>query len=66
MLDRYAEHFDVLAHDQRGLGETEVPPGPYEMTDYAADAAALLDAVGRGSCRWSVPASVAWSRSSSR
>jgi pimeloyl-ACP methyl ester carboxylesterase len=51
MLDRYAEHFEVLAHDQRGLGETEIPPGPYEMVDYATDAAALLDAVGWDSCR---------------
>jgi pimeloyl-ACP methyl ester carboxylesterase len=50
-IDRYAAHFDVLAHDQRGLGRTEIPPGPYEMADYAADVAALLDAVGWDSCR---------------
>jgi pimeloyl-ACP methyl ester carboxylesterase len=41
----------VVAHDQRGLGQTEIPPGPYEMADYAADAAALLDALGWDSCR---------------
>jgi pimeloyl-ACP methyl ester carboxylesterase len=51
MLDNYARHFEVLAHDQRGLGETEIPPGPYEMADYADDAAALLDAVGWDTCR---------------
>jgi pimeloyl-ACP methyl ester carboxylesterase len=51
MLDNYAKQFDVLAHDQRGLGDTEIPPGPYEMADYAADIAALLDAVGWDSCR---------------
>jgi pimeloyl-ACP methyl ester carboxylesterase len=51
MLDNYAKQFDVLAHDQRGLGDTEIPPGPYEMADYAADIAALLDAVGWESCR---------------
>ena len=51
MLDPYAACFDVVAHDQRGLGKTSVPPGPYEMADYAADAAALLDHVGWDSCR---------------
>ncbi len=29
-----------------GPAGTEVPPGPYAMADYAADALALLDAVG--------------------
>jgi pimeloyl-ACP methyl ester carboxylesterase len=51
MVDGFAEHFDVVAHDQRGLGQTEIPPGPYEMADYAADAAGVLDAVGWDSCR---------------
>jgi pimeloyl-ACP methyl ester carboxylesterase len=41
----------VVAHDQRGLGRTSVPPGPYTMADYAADAAGLLDAVGWERCR---------------
>jgi pimeloyl-ACP methyl ester carboxylesterase len=51
MLAPYTERFDVVAHDQRGLGKTSIPPGPYEMADYAADAAALLDHVGWDSCR---------------
>lgn len=51
LLDPFAEHFDVLAHDQRGLGRTSIPPGPYEMSDYAADAAGLLDVVGWDACR---------------
>ena len=38
--------FDLLAHDQRGLGRTSVPPGPYTMAQYAADAAALAEAEG--------------------
>ena len=46
MLDRLRRHFDVLAHDQRGLGRTSMPDGPYTMADYAADAAALADHVG--------------------
>jgi len=51
LLDPYVARFDVLAHDQRGLGRTDVPPGPYEMADYAADAVALLDHVGWDRCR---------------
>jgi pimeloyl-ACP methyl ester carboxylesterase len=51
LIDPFAAHFDVLAHDQRGLGRTSIPEGPYEMRDYAADAAALLDAVGWERCR---------------
>jgi len=51
MLDPFTARFDVVAHDQRGLGKTSIPPGPYEMADYAADAAGLLDHVGWDSCR---------------
>lgn len=46
-----AKRFDLVAHDQRGLGRTEIPPGPYSMADYAADALALLDVVGWDRCR---------------
>jgi len=46
LIELFANDFEVLVHDQRGLGRTEVPPGPYEMADYAADAAALLDCAG--------------------
>lgn len=38
--------FEILAHDQRGLGQTDKPDVPYAMADYADDAAALLDHVG--------------------
>ncbi|MHB1924130.1 MAG: alpha/beta fold hydrolase [Acidimicrobiales bacterium] len=38
-------HFDVLAYDQRGLGRSAVPPGPYTMADYADDAAGLMAAL---------------------
>jgi pimeloyl-ACP methyl ester carboxylesterase len=49
-IDRLRRTFDVLAHDQRGLGRTAVPPPPYTMADYAADAHALLDHVGWPRC----------------
>ena len=42
-LENYAQHFEVVVHDQRGLGATEVPSPPYTMSDYASDAVALLD-----------------------
>jgi 3-oxoadipate enol-lactonase len=38
--------FDVVAYDQRGLGRTSKPDQPYSMTDYADDAAALMEAFG--------------------
>ena len=51
LIEPFAQRFDVLAHDQRGLGKTDVPPGPYSMADYAADAVGLLDRVGWDRCR---------------
>jgi len=50
LIDPFRQRCDTLAHDQRGLGRTAVPPGPYAMADYAADAAALLDHVGWSRC----------------
>jgi pimeloyl-ACP methyl ester carboxylesterase len=51
LISLFTSHFDVVAHDQRGLGRTSIPEGPYSMADYAADAAAVLDAVGWERCR---------------
>ena len=42
--------FDVLAYDQRGLGQSSVPEPPYEMEQYGDDAAGLLDWIGWESC----------------
>ena len=50
LISYLARTCTVLAHDQRGLGKTSVPEGPYTMAQYAADAAALLDHVGWDSC----------------
>ena len=44
------KHFEVLAYDQRGLGQTDRPDIPYTMADYAADTDALLQAVGWDRC----------------
>jgi len=46
LIKLFTNDFEVVVHDQRGLGESEIPSGPYMMADYAADAAALLDHVG--------------------
>jgi pimeloyl-ACP methyl ester carboxylesterase len=51
LIDQFVARFDVVAHDQRGLGRTATPPGPYTMADYAADALGVLDTVGWDRCR---------------
>ena len=45
-----AQHFEILAYDQRGLGQTSRPDIPYTMVDYADDANALLEAVEWDRC----------------
>ena len=42
--------FEILAYDQRGLGQTDRPDIPYTMIDYAADAEGLLDVLGWNRC----------------
>jgi 3-oxoadipate enol-lactonase len=51
LIDILATRFEVLVHDQRGIGRTQVPDEPSSMADFAADAAALLDHVGWSTCR---------------
>ena len=46
LIDAFARHFEVVVHDQRGLGRTTVPERQPTMADFAGDAAALLDHVG--------------------
>lgn len=50
LIRSLAKECEVLAHDQRGLGQTSIPEGPYTMAQYASDAAALLDHVGWDKC----------------
>ncbi|MDP3745948.1 MAG: alpha/beta hydrolase [Phenylobacterium sp.] len=41
-----ARAFDLVSHDQRGLGRSDKPDRPYSMADYADDAAGLMAHLG--------------------
>jgi pimeloyl-ACP methyl ester carboxylesterase len=45
-LDALAAHFDVIAPDNRGTGQSDKPPVDYEIATLADDAAGLLTALG--------------------
>ena len=53
-------HRHVIAYDQRGLGQTEKPEGPYTMADYGDDAAELLTTMGHDQVGIVVKSSAAW------
>jgi pimeloyl-ACP methyl ester carboxylesterase len=46
VVDRLAERFRVLLFDNRGIGESDVPPGPYTAAAMAEDAVQVLDEAG--------------------
>jgi pimeloyl-ACP methyl ester carboxylesterase len=41
-----ARRFRVLSYDNRGIGESEIPPGPYTVAELTDDAVDVLDAAG--------------------
>lgn len=46
VVSQLAERFTVLRFDNRGIGESDVPPGPYTARQLADDGIAILDAEG--------------------
>ena len=46
VLPGLAERFDVLSLDNRGIGESDAPPGPYTVEQLAGDAVQVLDEAG--------------------
>jgi pimeloyl-ACP methyl ester carboxylesterase len=46
VAERLAPDFSIVSFDNRGVGESDVPRGPYTVAQLAADAVAVLDAAG--------------------
>jgi pimeloyl-ACP methyl ester carboxylesterase len=45
-LDLLAERFEVIAYDNRGIGDTDAPPGPYSVAMLAGDAVQVMEQAG--------------------
>lgn len=46
VVEPLARSFDVLLFDNRGIGESDAPPGPYTAAQMASDAEQVLDEAG--------------------
>jgi 3-oxoadipate enol-lactonase len=49
VVDRLARRFQVITVDNRGIGASDAPPGPYSVRAMAEDVVAVLDDAGVGS-----------------
>ncbi|MGD9892456.1 MAG: alpha/beta fold hydrolase, partial [Dehalococcoidia bacterium] len=56
VLPLLSDSFRCITFDNRGTGESDVPPGPYTIDQLGDDTAALIDALGIGPV-----AAVGWS-----
>ena len=45
-IDKFSQRFTVACIDQRGLGQSDIPDGPWTMSDYSADAYMIADHLG--------------------
>jgi pimeloyl-ACP methyl ester carboxylesterase len=46
VADLLAERFEIVLLDNRGIGESAAPPGPYTVADMAGDVLAVMDEAG--------------------
>jgi pimeloyl-ACP methyl ester carboxylesterase len=46
VADRLAERHEIVLLDNRGIGESDAPPGPYSVADMADDVLRVLDEAG--------------------
>ena len=46
VVDLFAERYDVILFDNRGIGESDVPTGPYTCVELADDTLRVMDEAG--------------------
>jgi aminoacrylate hydrolase len=54
-VEAYQDEYHVIIFDNRGVGKSSTPPGPYSVADMATDTIGLLDALGIA--RWNLSGS---------